>query len=367
MQSEETEMKDELQYSGASTSSILPVATAALTIGIFVLDTLTDLEIAAAVFYVAVVLISVRFFQKRGVVLVAAACMALTILSFLLTRGSLSASGLINCVISLSAIGASTYLVLQIRSMEMSIQEARAQLAHVARVTTLGELTASIAHEVNQPLTGVVSNGNACLRWLAYQPPNLEKARQAVDRIVKDANRASEVVGRVRSLAKRALPHKDWLNINEAVREIVVLTRREVEQNQISLRTQLADDLPLVWGDRIQLQQVLLNLIINAIQAMSVLGDGQRDLLISSAKDESGGALLTVRDSGSGLDSGKLEEIFEAFYTTKARRHGHGTGGQSFDHRGPRRASMGDAERASRRGLSIHTADGSGGELTPKH
>lgn len=317
-------MKHELRHSGIAASSILPVATAALTIGIFVLDTLTDLEIAAAVFYVAVVLISVRFLQKRGVVLVAAGCMVLTVLSFLLTRGSVSASGLINCIISLSAIAASTYLFLQIQSMETSIQEARAQLAHIARVTTLGELTASIAHEANQPLAGVVSSGNACLRWLASQPPNMEKAKQAVDRIVKDANRASEVVGRVRDLAKRVLPQMDWLNINETVLEIVVLTRREVEQNQISLRTQLADDLPLVWGDRIQLQQVLLNLIINATQAMSVLGDSRRDLLISSARDKSGGVLLTVGDSGTGLDSGKLEEIFEAFYTTK--RDGMGMG-----------------------------------------
>jgi C4-dicarboxylate-specific signal transduction histidine kinase len=248
----------------------------------------------------------------------------LTVLSFFLTPIGFSKAGLINSFISLSAIGASTYLVLQIQSMEASIHEARAQLAHIARVTTLGELTASIAHEVNQPLAAVVSSGNACLRWLASQPPNMEKARQGVARIVKAANRASEIVGRVHSLARRALPQKDWLNINETVREILVLTRREIEQNQISIRTQLADDLPLVWADRIQLQQVLLNLIVNAIQAMSVLGDSQRDLLISSAKEESMGVLLTVRDSGAGLSPGKLEEIFEAFYTTK--RDGMGMG-----------------------------------------
>jgi len=204
------------------------------------------------------------------------------------------------------------------------MHEARAQLAHIARVTTLGELTASIAHEINQPLAGVVSSGNACLRWLGNEPPNMEKARQALDRIVNDANRASEVVGRVRGLAKRAIPQKDWLNINDTVREIVVLTRMEVEQNQISLRTQLEHDVPPVWADRIQVQQVLLNLIMNAIQAMSVLGDSQRDLLISSAKGESSGVLLAVRDSGPGLDPGKLEAIFEAFYTTKPDGMGMG-------------------------------------------
>ena len=317
-------MKRKLHYSGTGTSSILPVVTAALAIAIFVLDTVTDLEIAAAVFYVAVVLMSVRFCQKRGVVLVAATCRALTISSFFLTPGGLSKSGIVNGIISLSAIGASTYLVLQIQSIEVSMHEARAQLAHIARVTTLGELTASIAHEVNQPLAGVVSSGNACLRWLGNEPPNMEKARQALDRIVKDANRASEVVGRVRGLAKRAVPQKDWLNINETVQEIVVLTRVEVEQNQISLRTQLEHDLPPVWADRIQVQQVFLNLIINAIQAMSVPRDSQRDLLISSTKGESSGVVLAVRDSGPGLDPGKLEAIFEAFYTTK--RDGMGMG-----------------------------------------
>jgi len=175
-------MKHELHYSRTAASSNLPVATAALAIGIFVFDTVTDLEIAAAVFYIAVVLMSVRFCQKRGVVVVATACMVLTVLSFFLTPIGFSKAGLINSFISLSAIGASTYLVLQIQSMEASIHEARAQLAHIARVTTLGELTASIAHEVNQPLAAVVSSGNACLRWLASQPPNMEKARRCPDR-----------------------------------------------------------------------------------------------------------------------------------------------------------------------------------------
>jgi signal transduction histidine kinase len=190
-----------------ATSSILPIAVAALAIGIFTIDTLTDLEIAVAVFYVAVVLISVSAFPKRGVMLVSAGCIGLTVLSYILTPTGSPHSGLVNCVISLSAIAATTYLALRIKSAEAAIYEARTQLAHVSRVTALGELTASIAHEVNQPLTAVVTSGNACMRWLAAQPPNLEKARQAVERIVKDASRASEVVGRVRGLAKD-LPHR---------------------------------------------------------------------------------------------------------------------------------------------------------------
>jgi signal transduction histidine kinase len=305
-------------------SVILPIATAVLAAVIFVADTVTDLEIAVAVFYVAVVLLSLNFCQTRGVLLVFAGCVALTILSFFLTRTGSPRSGLINCIISISAIGATTYLALKIETAKVAVHEARTQLAHVGRVTALGELTASIAHEVNQPLAAVVTSGNACLRWLAGEPPNLGKARQAVERILRDANRASEVIGRVRGLAKRAAPQKEWFSLNEAILEIVSLTSREVEKNHISLQTQLADDLPLVLGDRIQLQQVMLNLIINAIEALSAAGEGPRQLLVRTAKGASKDVLVAVCDSGTGLNPGKLEELFDAFYTTK--RDGMGLG-----------------------------------------
>jgi len=210
------------------------------------------------------------------------------------------------------------------RRAEEELHQAQAQLMHVARVTTLGELTASIAHEVNQPLAGVVSSGNACVNWLASQPPNIEKAMQSVDRIVRDAKRASEVVGRVRDLAKKAPLQKIRLNINQTIQETIVLARREIEQNRVSLRTHLSSDLPLVWADRIQLQQVILNLIINAIEAMNALSDEPRDLHVSTKRDDSNDVVLTVRDSGAGLDPRELENIFEAFYTTK--RGGLGMG-----------------------------------------
>ena len=317
-------MKLRLQRSVIATSTFLRVATGSLTVAIFVLDTITDLEIAVAVLYVAVVLMSVRFCAKRGVVMVAASCIVLTAVSFLMTPGSLSKAGFFNCVISVAAIVASTYLILQIQSMDASVHEARAQLMHMARVTTLGELTASIAHEVNQPLTGIVSSGNASLRWLASQPPNMEKARQAVERIVRDANRASEVIARVRGLAKRAPLHKEYFDANESVRQIVLLTRREIEESHISLRTLLADDLPPVCADRIQVQQVLLNLIINAIHALRGVEEGQRHLSISTETDASSDLIVRVRDSGTGLASAKPDQIFEAFYTTK--RDGLGMG-----------------------------------------
>jgi PAS domain S-box-containing protein len=204
------------------------------------------------------------------------------------------------------------------------LHQARAQLAHVTRVTTLGELTASIAHEVNQPLSGIVSSGNASLRWLANHPPNIDSAIHSIDRIIRDANRASEVVGRVRGLAKRAPLQKAWVNVNETVQETLALTRTEIEKNVVALKSQLSDDVPLIFSDRIQLQQVILNLIINAIEAIGATSDGPRDLLVRTAKDKSGGVIVAVSDSGAGMDPSTLENIFAAFYTTK--REGMGMG-----------------------------------------
>jgi PAS domain S-box-containing protein len=210
------------------------------------------------------------------------------------------------------------------RHADEELHRTRAQLTHVARVTTLGELTASIAHEVNQPLAAVVASGNACLRWLNSEPPSIENARQSVDRIVRDANRASQVVGRVRNLARKTPPQKARLDINETVEEIIALTQREIRENKISLGTQLSNDLSLILADRIQLQQVILNLIINAIEALSVLSDNPRELSIATKNAGSNGVLLAVGDSGPGLDPERLEEVFDAFYTTK--REGMGMG-----------------------------------------
>jgi C4-dicarboxylate-specific signal transduction histidine kinase len=296
----------------------------ALAIGIFVVDTLTDLEIAVAVLYVAVVLMSVGFCRKRGVVLVSLACMALTVLSYLLTQSGSPTTGLINCGISLAAIAATTFLALKIESAELTAHEAKAQLAHIARVTTLGELTASIAHEVNQPLAATVINGNASLHFLAAQPPNLEEARQAIECIVKDANRASDVIARVRGLAKRTPPQKELLNVNETVHEIIMLTTSEIQNNHVSLRTQFSGDLPLIPGDRVQLQQVILNLILNAIEAMNGVAEGSRELLVSTAPDKSNMVLVAIHDTGPGLEPGKITSLFDAFYTTK--RDGMGMG-----------------------------------------
>jgi len=207
---------------------------------------------------------------------------------------------------------------------EAELQQAQSELVRVARVTTLGELTAAIAHEVNQPLTGLVSSGNACLRWLAGEPPNLEAARKSVERMVSAGRRAGEVITRIRALIAKSPPRQERLNINDAITEVVALIDREVQRNHVFLLVDLADDVPLILGDRIQLQQVVLNLMLNAIEAMSEVSDRRRDLSVSSAKDEQKGALVVVRDSGIGLDATPLDQLFEAFYTTKA--HGMGIG-----------------------------------------
>ena len=305
--------------------TLLPLAAIVLAAAIFVADTITSLEIAVPVFYTAVILISVRFCTRRGVILVGLGCIALTLLSDVLTPGnSASEAGIINTIISVLAIVATTYLVLKIETAERAVYNARAQLAHVARVTALGELTASIAHEVNQPIAATVINGNASLRWLAADPPNLAEARATIARIVKDANRAAEVVGRVRTLAKRAPAQKVPCDINEVIRDIVTLTASEIEKHHIPLRTNLDGDLGLVYADPVLLRQVMLNLVLNAVEAMEDTPETNRLLSINSMKDGSGGVTVTVRDSGKGLGRTKPEQIFDAFYTTKSAGMGLG-------------------------------------------
>jgi PAS domain S-box-containing protein len=207
---------------------------------------------------------------------------------------------------------------------EQALQKAQTELAHVTRVTTLGELTASIAHEVNQPLAAIVTNGNACLRWLAGQRPNMIEAEQAVGRIIKDGHRASEVIGRIRALVKKTPPPKEWVNVNEVILEVIALAQSEVHNNNVSLNRELSADLPVVLADRIQLQQVILNLIINGVEAIGRVREGPRELLVSSGVYESDAIFVAVRDTGVGLDSADLNQVFDAFFTTKPDGMGMG-------------------------------------------
>jgi PAS domain S-box-containing protein len=203
-------------------------------------------------------------------------------------------------------------------------EEDRQALAHANRITTMGQLTASIAHEVNQPIAAVVTNAQAALRWLNMQPSDPEEVRQALDRIVKAGRRAGDVISRMRALVRKAPPRKDQLDINDTVREVIALTRSELNRTGTSLQTQLADGLPLVPGDRIQLQQVMLNLILNAVEAMNGSDGGLRELLISSEEDGANGVRIAVRDWGPGLTLESLDRLFDAFYTTKPDGMGMG-------------------------------------------
>ena len=203
------------------------------------------------------------------------------------------------------------------RKSERRYREMQMELAHTNRVATIGQLTASIAHEINQPITGTIISAQAALRWLDARPPDLAEARQALGRIVKDGNRAGEVIGRTRGLIKKAPPRQEALAINQAILEVIALLHGEVVKHGVSVQTQLADDLPILQGDRVQLQQVILNLIINAVQAMSGVSEGTRELLISTGRAEPDGVFVAVRDSGPGLAPAVLERLFEPFYTTK--------------------------------------------------
>jgi signal transduction histidine kinase len=217
-----------------------------------------------------------------------------------------------------------------LRRAEEELRRMQGDLAHVTRVMTMGELTASIAHEVNQPLSAIVTNASACLRWLAGDTPNLEEGREAARRIIRDGNRASEVVARIRALTKKTGTTKERLDLNDAIQEVVALAQGQVRRNRVVLRTELAGNLPPVLGDRVQLQQVVLNLVMNGIEAMSAVADRPRELLIRTQDGvgSTGGTgdqvRVSVRDSGVGLDPAGAEKIFDAFYTTKSEGMGMG-------------------------------------------
>ena len=427
-----------------ATTYLLRVATVLFAISIFIADTVTPAEVAVAVLYVAVVLISTRSLPARGVLLVASACAALSVVSFFLMPPPTPVA-IVNLLIDLSAIALTALLGMRSQSAEATLrekanllelthdaifsrsmdnritfwnsgaeamyghnreavvgivpfqllktvfpvsldeinaellragrwegelthktrdgkqvvvasrwslqhdnkgrpvsiievnnditerkqaqeflQQTQATLAHYNRVTLAGELAASIAHEINQPLSGVVINANACLRWLAANPPNLEEARDAATRIVRDGTRAGDVVARIRALATRSVPTKDRIDMNEAIRDVVDLAGDEMKKNHVRLRTKLAVDLAPVLGDRIQLQQVLLNLIMNGVEAMSASGKQPREIIITTQDDGGDKVLVAVQDSGPGLNPEKIEEMFSAFFTTKPTGMGMG-------------------------------------------
>jgi C4-dicarboxylate-specific signal transduction histidine kinase len=205
-----------------------------------------------------------------------------------------------------------------------SLIRAQAEIARIARVTTMGELAASIAHELNQPLGSIVTSGDACLRWLAAKPPNLGEARQAVEAIIRDGTRASSVLVRTRGLLRRGERARERLDINDVIREVIALLDSELRGNGASLLTEMPRNLPLVVADRVLLQQVILNLIMNAIEAMRGVSDRGRVLRIRTEEQPSGSIAVLVQDSGVGIDPEHLSRMFEAFHTTKVQGIGMG-------------------------------------------
>jgi signal transduction histidine kinase len=210
------------------------------------------------------------------------------------------------------------------KQAEEALQELQASLAHVTRVTALGELTASIAHEVNQPLAAIVTYGDAGLRWLDREVPQLDEVRSAVERMIDCAMLAGEVIARLRALSRKTAPEMVRLDINEVVNEVLSLIRREISNHQVSVRLDLAASLPPIFGDRVQLQQVILNLLVNGIQAIALVRDRPRELLIRSQADNTAQILVEVGDSGIGIDPAHAGLLFNAFFTTKADGMGMG-------------------------------------------
>jgi PAS domain S-box-containing protein len=440
----QTAMSDNVPVAPAR-SRFLPVIAGLFAIGIFFIDTFVPSDIAIAVLYVVVVLIASNIYERRGLLVVSAACMGLTLLSYFIVHVLEADSALVRCLMSLAAIRATTFLALRnqaanamlrerarlldlthdtIFARDMSnmitywnlgaeqlygwradeaigknshqlmktvfpeplesinrelsrtgrwegellhtkrdgtsvkvasrwslqkddrnrvigtletnnditernraqeaLQLAQAELAHVSRLTTLGELTASIAHEVNQPLAGIVTNGEACLRWLNFDPPELGEVRSGLESMISDGVRASEVIWGLRALTKKTQSQRTTPSINELVEQVTRLVQRELLNNRVSLQLELSQALPNVFGDRVQLQQVVLNLIINGIQAMSSVNDRPRVLRVQSHQNEAGEVIVTVIDNGTGIDPAIADQLFSAFFTTKTSGLGMG-------------------------------------------
>jgi signal transduction histidine kinase len=210
------------------------------------------------------------------------------------------------------------------RLAEEALSKIRSELAHMARVTSLGALTASIAHEVNQPLAGIVTNASTCLRMLASEPPNVEGALETARRSIRDGKRASEVIARLRGLFGKKEAVTETVDLNEATREVIALLLSELQRNRVKVRQELAECLPLIIGDRVQLQQVILNLLLNALDAMAGINDRSKLLVIQTEEETNDNVRLTVRDTGVGIDERNRDRIFEAFYSTKIGGMGMG-------------------------------------------
>lgn len=294
-----------------------------LMVLVFIADTVTNYAIAAAVFHTPLLLIAIRFLSARLVIALTGISMALTVVSVLLTRSGDYDVGLINTGISLVAIAVTAYLGLKLKSVQAAAHETREHLLRLSRLTTLGQLSTSIAHEVSQPLAAINSSAGACQRWLEASPPNIEKAQAAAQRIVYDAQRAKDVLDRVRSITRNEAPASSAFDLNLALTELLSLSSGEMQHHHIDLRLALQTDLPPVYADRVQIQQVMANLLLNAIEALSPPSSSNAACIsietsfLPGDKPQTGKVLFSIKDNGPGLSGTQLSELFNTFWTTK--------------------------------------------------
>jgi len=283
---------------------------------VFVADTALNLEIAVAMLYALVILAASHGAPRRAVLALGGACMLLTVLSFWLTPRGAWQAGLINTGLSLAAIAMTTYLVLKMAAARASAQTAQAQLLRIARIRNLEGLTTSIAHELNQPLAAMATSTDAARRWLERPQPDAQKALQALARIRADAERASAIIARVRRLTRGQAPHAGAFDFNAAIGEMLALSRSAMQRGGITLQTALAPGLPAAWGDRVQIQQVVANLLLNAIEAMQEPQIKERTLQVSSAR-QAEMLVACVSDSGAGIAPPQSAQVFDAFWSDK--------------------------------------------------
>lgn len=300
------------------------VALLVLMTAIFVVDTLTRYEIAVAVFYILAILAASALLPARTTRLLTALAVLLTLTSFALTRHGAYDTGLVNLAISLLAIGITAHLALKAVAARAATERTQNRLFHIARATSLGEMAASIAHEVNQPLAAIATSASACQRWLDQAPPNLERARQAARRMADDAHRASEVIARIRAVTQSRKTAPEAVLPAHAIHETLALYAPALEHEQVRLLLDLPDSLPAVHADPILLQQVLGNLVGNALDALRQVPPGERTLRIAVHAGGNGFAEFAVEDSGCGVTPAETPRLFDPFWTTKDNGAGLG-------------------------------------------
>ncbi|MGD0192559.1 MAG: ATP-binding protein [Rhizomicrobium sp.] len=301
---------------------LFPAVTAVLAAGIFVADVLTPPDCVVSGLDVIVVLMSGRFLRARGRAFVFLGCATLTVIAQILAHRLVNGSdqlayiGTFNALASIIAMGVSAWLVARNQQTELAMQRARSDLAQASRITTLGELTASIAHEVNQPIAGVVTNANASLRWLAADPPNIQEARAATSRIVRDGTRAADIITRIRGIFAKTAPKRESTDTNRLIRETVDLLGAQAARFSTSISLDLTLGVPSVMADRVQIQQVLVNLIVNGLESMKD-NTGPRALTVRSGTIGGDKVEISISDLGVGLPAEGAERIFDSFFSTK--------------------------------------------------